>query len=102
MAHFSWMGGPHDCEQRFDDLQRLQVILPEPPTRYFCGNAYRSRLNQLIVIDDVELIHLERFFERVRDDDEAVALRVFVRAGTLQFFGTPGMFSAEVGYSEDD
>jgi hypothetical protein len=96
------MGGAHDCEQLSEGVQGLEVILPDPPMHYVCGNAYRRRKDQLIVIDGAQLTHLTRFFERVQDDDEVSELGVSVRAGTLQFFGTPGMYSAEVGYSEDD
>lgn len=102
VAYFSWMGGPHDCEQSSEDMQRLEVILPDPPVHYVCGNANRSRLNQWIIVDGAQLTHLVRFFERVQDDVAVTDLRVRVRAGNLQFFGTPGMYSAEVGYSEDD
>ena len=96
------MGGSHDCEQLSDEPQGLQVYLPEPPMHYICGNARRARKNQCIIVDGSELAHLTRFFERVQDDGEVDELRVSVRAGTLQFFGTPGMYSAEVGYSEDE
>jgi hypothetical protein len=96
------MGGPHDCQQLSEEVQRLQVILPDPPIHYACGNAYRRRRNQDIIIDGSQLTHLTRFFERVQDDEEVSDLRVLVRAGTLQFFGAPWMYSAEVGYSEDD
>ncbi|OBG19441.1 hypothetical protein A5765_02385 [Mycolicibacterium celeriflavum] len=96
------MGGPHDCEQLSDETQRLQVILPDPPVHYVCGNARRGRLNQWIIVDGAELSHLTRFFERVHDDDEVSALRVSVRYGTIQFFGTHGIYSGEVGYSEAD
>jgi hypothetical protein len=96
------MGGPHDCQQLSEDIERLEVILPEPPIRGVCGNYLRSRRYQDIIIDGSQLTHLRRFFERVQDDDEVVDLYVAVRAGTLQFFGTPGMYSAEVGYSDDE
>lgn len=78
------------------------MFLPDPPVHYACGIAARNRVNQLITIDGAELAHLERFFERVHDDDDVVALRVRVRAGTIQFLGSCGIYSAEVGYTEGD
>lgn len=96
------MGGSHDCDQSFEQEPRLQVILPDPPRHYVCGNHYRSRLDQDIVIDGAELTHLTRFFERVDNDEEASELRVAVRHGTLQFFGAAWIYSAQVGYSDDD
>jgi hypothetical protein len=47
-----------------------------------------------------DFTHLKRFFEREQDDDEVADLFVAVRAGSVQFFGTPGMYSAQVGYSD--
>ena len=85
-----------------EEVPRLQVVVPDPPMHYVCGNAYRSRMDQHIIIDGSHLTHLTRFFERVQDDEEVSELRVSVRAGTLQFFGTLGIYSAEVGYSEAD
>lgn len=102
VAYFSWMGGSHDCEQRSADTERLEVVLPEPPMYWECGTARRGRFNQQIMIDDNQLTHLVRFFERVHDDGEVSRLRVSVRAGTLQFFAAPWMYSAEVGYSESE
>jgi hypothetical protein len=96
------MGGPHDCEQLSEDVQRLEVTLPDPPPHNPCGNARRGRLNQFITIDGSHLTHLTRFFERVQDDEEVSEIHVSVREGTLQFFGTVGMYSAKVGYSEDE
>lgn len=103
VAYFSWMGGPHDCEQSSEDDERLQVVLPEPqPMPNNCGNAWRGRLNQVVIVEGVQLTHLVRFFERVHDDPGVSSLRIVVRAGTLQLYGGPGMYSAEVGSSEAD
>ena len=77
-------GGPHDCQQLSDDVQGLQVLLPEPPDRGVCGAFLRSRRYQDIIIEGSHLDHLKRFFERVHDDDEVVDLYVAVRAGTLK------------------
>jgi hypothetical protein len=75
------MGGPHDCLPVSVDVQRLEVALPDPPRHYVCGNAYRRRMDQHVVVEGPELKHLKRFFERIQDDDEVSELRVEVRRG---------------------
>ncbi|OBF29741.1 hypothetical protein A5727_22995 [Mycobacterium sp. ACS4331] len=51
-----------------------------------------------LVVSGWELAHLARFMERVHDDDEVHRVRVIVRTtGTLEFFGGPWMYSAEIG-----
>lgn len=96
------MGGSHDCDQALDESEHLEVTFPEPVPRYRCGNGYRSRITQQIVIDGSQLAHLTRFFERVQDDDDEDELHVVVRAGgTLTFHGSVAMYSADVGYAVD-
>jgi len=94
------MGGPHDCQQFSEDVPRLQVMLPDPPMRGVCGNFLRGRMNQQIILEGNHFTHLKRFFERVQDAADVADLFVAGRAGSLQFFGTPGMYSAEVGNSD--
>ncbi|BBZ33016.1 hypothetical protein [Mycolicibacterium confluentis] len=93
MAHFPWMGGPHDCDGA-EDTARCAVtfVEPEPEGRFI------SDVLMEITIGGWELAHLERFMERVRDDDEVNSIEVLVRTGgTLEFFGGLCMYSAEIG-----
>ncbi len=104
MAHFSWLGGPHDCDGE-RDTARCTVSFgePEPEPGFMCGTGSRLRVLHEIIIEGSELAHVERFMERVHDDDEVNSLRVTVRAGgTLKFFAAPCIYSAAVGRTDPD
>jgi hypothetical protein len=106
VAHFSWMGGAHDCDGPPDDaVCTVTFGQPETERPLVCGTYFRQRVIQEIIIDGGELAHLLRFMERVADDGEVRQLSVTVRGGgTIEFWADPGsgIFSAPVGHRDPD
>ncbi len=100
VAYFPWLGGMHACDAG-ELIEPLTVRLEQPhPRRPDCGSRYH-RVIKRISIEGSELAHLERYMERVQDDDEITKLWVTVCAdGTLEFRGAGFVYSARIGDEE--
>ncbi len=99
VAFFGWLGGMHACHAD-PFVEPLTVRLERPRPAIDCGSRHQRAI-KCIVIEGAELAHLERFMERVQDDDEVTRLSVTVCAdGTLEFRGAGFIYSARIGIDE--